>query len=285
MAGWARGSEDTSEDLCLTHGWGLRGIRCLSRMTQQEGGPPNSKWREVRMGANGSSYPHSCSPRIGGNAQTQQTFIGRYFMSGLITCPVIGGVVNPVNSDRSFCICSPCMIKYLCVWWTISQTQFSHSLLKWSVKTIALNPIWHLLQTHNVGLTHTLDQINLLPWQLMVQKVNIVVHESSWTGPLTHTNDSNVLKSNASTFLSHVNFMTCNEGQICKGMCVQHWWLTTITVCIWSFKESLKPVTSFRLLVSLSHFSTVLMSLSEMLQLEYFCLNFQTSFRVWKAFF
>lgn len=28
------------------------------------------------MGANGSSYPHSCSPRIGGNAQTQQTFIG-----------------------------------------------------------------------------------------------------------------------------------------------------------------------------------------------------------------
>lgn len=28
------------------------------------------------MGANGSSYPHSCSPRIGGNAQAQQTFIG-----------------------------------------------------------------------------------------------------------------------------------------------------------------------------------------------------------------
>ncbi|XP_057714728.1 BTB/POZ domain-containing protein 7 isoform X2 [Corythoichthys intestinalis] len=28
------------------------------------------------MGANGSSYPHSCSPRIGANAQTQQTFIG-----------------------------------------------------------------------------------------------------------------------------------------------------------------------------------------------------------------
>lgn len=30
------------------------------------------------MGANGSSYPHSCSPRIGGNAQGQQTFIGMY---------------------------------------------------------------------------------------------------------------------------------------------------------------------------------------------------------------
>ncbi|XP_069008313.1 BTB/POZ domain-containing protein 7 [Embiotoca jacksoni] len=28
------------------------------------------------MGANGSSYPHSCSPRFGGNAQAQQTFIG-----------------------------------------------------------------------------------------------------------------------------------------------------------------------------------------------------------------
>ncbi|KAM6961266.1 LOW QUALITY PROTEIN: BTB/POZ domain-containing protein 7-like [Aplochiton taeniatus] len=28
------------------------------------------------MGANGSSYPHSCSPRMGGNAQPQQTFIG-----------------------------------------------------------------------------------------------------------------------------------------------------------------------------------------------------------------
>uniref|UniRef100_H3DJ08 BTB (POZ) domain containing 7 n=1 Tax=Tetraodon nigroviridis TaxID=99883 RepID=H3DJ08_TETNG len=28
------------------------------------------------MGANGSSYPHSCSPRLGGNAQAQQTFIG-----------------------------------------------------------------------------------------------------------------------------------------------------------------------------------------------------------------
>uniref|UniRef100_A0A3Q2ZT58 BTB (POZ) domain containing 7 n=1 Tax=Kryptolebias marmoratus TaxID=37003 RepID=A0A3Q2ZT58_KRYMA len=28
------------------------------------------------MGANGSSYPHSCSPRFGGNTQAQQTFIG-----------------------------------------------------------------------------------------------------------------------------------------------------------------------------------------------------------------
>lgn len=30
------------------------------------------------MGANVSSYPHSCSPRFGGNAQAQQTFIGGY---------------------------------------------------------------------------------------------------------------------------------------------------------------------------------------------------------------
>ncbi|XP_027377873.1 BTB/POZ domain-containing protein 7 [Bos indicus x Bos taurus] len=28
------------------------------------------------MGANASSYPHSCSPRVGGNPQAQQTFIG-----------------------------------------------------------------------------------------------------------------------------------------------------------------------------------------------------------------
>ncbi|XP_074852679.1 BTB/POZ domain-containing protein 7 [Carettochelys insculpta] len=28
------------------------------------------------MGANASNYPHSCSPRVGGNAQAQQTFIG-----------------------------------------------------------------------------------------------------------------------------------------------------------------------------------------------------------------
>ncbi|XP_066463615.1 BTB/POZ domain-containing protein 7 isoform X2 [Eleutherodactylus coqui] len=28
------------------------------------------------MGVNASSYPHSCSPRVGGNSQTQQTFIG-----------------------------------------------------------------------------------------------------------------------------------------------------------------------------------------------------------------
>lgn len=30
------------------------------------------------MGANVSSYPHSCSPRFGGNTQAQQTFIGGY---------------------------------------------------------------------------------------------------------------------------------------------------------------------------------------------------------------
>lgn len=30
------------------------------------------------MGANVSSYPHSCSPRFGGNTQAQQTFVGVY---------------------------------------------------------------------------------------------------------------------------------------------------------------------------------------------------------------
>lgn len=29
------------------------------------------------MGANASNYPHSCSPRVGGNSQAQQTFIGK----------------------------------------------------------------------------------------------------------------------------------------------------------------------------------------------------------------
>lgn len=155
MAGWARGSEDASEDLCLTHDWGSGGIRCLSRMTQQEGGPPNSKWREVRMGANGSSYPHSCSPRIGGNAQAQQTFIGRYLICGLIKSVVIGCTVNTKSAlidDSVFSVS---------VWWNISvtltvsgKTWFSHSPLKWSVKIVLLNPLWHrapMLQTHNRG--------------------------------------------------------------------------------------------------------------------------------------
>lgn len=73
MAHWTSGPEERND-------WWLRGIR-LSRMTQQMGGPPNSKWRKERMGANGSSYPHTCSPRIGGNAQAQQTFIGMYVLS------------------------------------------------------------------------------------------------------------------------------------------------------------------------------------------------------------
>jgi hypothetical protein len=30
------------------------------------------------MGANASNYPHSCSPRVGGNSQAQQTFIGNF---------------------------------------------------------------------------------------------------------------------------------------------------------------------------------------------------------------
>lgn len=46
------------------------------------------------------------------------------------------------------------------------------------------------------GQTHTLDYINPLPWQLMLQEVNISVPESSWTGPLTHAVDTNTLKSN-----------------------------------------------------------------------------------------
>lgn len=32
-----------------------------------------------KMGANASNYPHSCSPRVGGNSQAQQTFIGNSF--------------------------------------------------------------------------------------------------------------------------------------------------------------------------------------------------------------
>lgn len=52
-----------------------------------ERGDPHTA-SEERMGANGSSYPHSCSPRIGGNAQPQQTFIGM--------CSV--GARQPANS-------------------------------------------------------------------------------------------------------------------------------------------------------------------------------------------
>lgn len=75
MAHWTQDPEERNP--FPGHNW-VRAARCLSRMTQQMGGPPNSKWRDKRMGANGSSYPHSCSPRIGGNAQGQQTFIGMY---------------------------------------------------------------------------------------------------------------------------------------------------------------------------------------------------------------
>lgn len=121
VAAWAQGSEDTSEDLCLTRNWGLRGIHCLSRMTQQEGGPPNSKWREERMGANGSSYPHSCSPRIGGNAQAQHTFIGMYFICGLIKS--ISNTVD-ISFDWWLCILSPAFF----------------SKLKYCVKTLFLIP-------------------------------------------------------------------------------------------------------------------------------------------------
>lgn len=46
------------------------------------------------MGANGSSYPHSCSPRIGGNAQAQQTFIGRHVIFGLKKNVLIVCTVN-----------------------------------------------------------------------------------------------------------------------------------------------------------------------------------------------
>ena len=34
------------------------------------------KLKQERMGVNASSYPHSCSPRFGGNSQSQQIFIG-----------------------------------------------------------------------------------------------------------------------------------------------------------------------------------------------------------------
>lgn len=138
MADWAWGSEDASEDLCLTHDWGLRGIHCLSRMTQQEGGPPNSKWREERMGANGSSYPHSCSPRIGGNAQAQQTFIGMHFICGLIKSILISSTVNTVSSDRWLCILS---LAFFC---DLSEV----------LKTVFINPYGtvHLCYKPNGGL-------------------------------------------------------------------------------------------------------------------------------------
>lgn len=122
----------------------LRGIRCLSRMTQQEGGPPNSKWREVRMGANGSSYPHSCSPRIGGNTHAQQTFIGRYFICGLIKSVVM--VAQLKQSELWW------MILYfqLANKWNISFS-LSSSLLTWIVKTV-FYPLWHTSYKHNGGL-------------------------------------------------------------------------------------------------------------------------------------
>lgn len=45
-------------------------------MEEPAGGMP--EWLK-KMGANASNYPHSCSPRVGGNSQAQQTFIGNSF--------------------------------------------------------------------------------------------------------------------------------------------------------------------------------------------------------------
>lgn len=57
---------------------GLAPAVCLSKRRQK----PRSRERE-RMGVNASSYPHSCSPRFGGNSQTQHTFIGKWLTTAL----------------------------------------------------------------------------------------------------------------------------------------------------------------------------------------------------------
>lgn len=45
------------------------------------GGMP--EWLK-KMGANASNYPHSCSPRVGGSSQAQQTFIGNFSVISLL---------------------------------------------------------------------------------------------------------------------------------------------------------------------------------------------------------
>uniref|UniRef100_A0A4W4EUK9 BTB domain-containing protein n=1 Tax=Electrophorus electricus TaxID=8005 RepID=A0A4W4EUK9_ELEEL len=54
------------------------------------------------MGASASSYPHSCSPRFGGNAQTQQTFIGTslYSQQGYAWEPKLHSLERPPDRKK-----------------------------------------------------------------------------------------------------------------------------------------------------------------------------------------
>lgn len=62
---------------------GLAPAVCLSKRRQKP------RPRE-RMGVNASSYPHSCSPRFGGNSQTQHTFIGKWLTTALFDLGAAG---------------------------------------------------------------------------------------------------------------------------------------------------------------------------------------------------
>lgn len=67
------------------------------------------------MGANGSSYPHSCSPRIGGNAQGQQTFIGKFFSElKMLKLPQSNSPGPDVSNHFSFTFTLPLCISSKC---------------------------------------------------------------------------------------------------------------------------------------------------------------------------
>lgn len=163
-------------------------------MTQQEGGPPNSKWREVRMGANGSSYPHSCSPRIGGNAQAQQTFIGKHFVCGLI------GLHSLIDESASQSVSGKI---YLLGGLFSGKTWFLHyhlNCIKGSIRIVLLRLLLHCAHaTDPMWDLHgeTLDCINLFSWQLMLQEVDVFLHKAL---ELTYAADQNTFKNNAPTF-------------------------------------------------------------------------------------
>lgn len=69
------------------------------------GGMP--EWLK-KMGANASNYPHSCSPRVGGNSQAQQTFIGNslqfscHLHNDLLDCVCTGYDLLAVVLCRAF---------------------------------------------------------------------------------------------------------------------------------------------------------------------------------------
>ncbi len=52
------------------------------------------------MGVNASSYPHSCSPRFGGNPQTQQTFIGKLALNAIIETFVVPSLATIVIDNN-----------------------------------------------------------------------------------------------------------------------------------------------------------------------------------------